>query len=272
MESPRGLEYRVGIFVAISIFLTLAFIIALGGDKAIFHRTFTLKIKADNTGGLSPGSVVQLAGINCGNVSNIGFDPQSSQVVIELKVDRKFLGRITEDASATLQTQGALGDKFIMIRPGSAESRPAKNGDFLHLDEDSDLFSTLGKSGNKVEKAFDILDNVDKMTASLNKKNFAGNLAASSLTLQEILASIKTNDVRNNKIKKSLDHIASILEKIDNGQGTLGGLINDPTVHEDLKAILGGAKRSTILKYLIRRAVKGSEEEEQEKSNTSNKK
>jgi phospholipid/cholesterol/gamma-HCH transport system substrate-binding protein len=219
MEASKGIEYKVGIFVAISIFLTLAFIIALGGDKAVLHRSITLKIKADTTGGLSPGSVVQLSGINCGNVSGTEFDPESTKVIIILKVDRKFQERIPENSTATLQTQ-----------------------------------------------------DVDKMTATLNQKNFAGNLASSSQSLQEIMASIKTNDVRNNKIKKSMDHVASILEKIDNGQGTLGGLINDPTVHEDLKAILGGAKRSTILKYLIRQAVKGSEEEEQEKKNPSNKK
>jgi len=273
MEATKGLEYKVGIFVAISIFLTLAFIIALGGDKAVFHRSITLKIKADSTGGLSPGSVVQLSGINCGNVSGVEFDSQSTQVVVVLKIDRKFIDRISENSVASLQTQGALGDKYVMIKPGPTGGTPAKDGDFIKLEEGSDLISTLGRSGNKVEKIFDILDNIDKMTSNLNQKNFSGNLAASSLALQEILSSIRTNDVRNNKIKKSIDHVASILEKIDNGQGTLGGLINDPTVHEDLKAILGGAKRSTILKYLIRQAVKGSEDEEQEKAkNSSNKK
>lgn len=272
MEASKGIEYKVGIFVAISIFLTLAFIIALGGDKAVLHRSITLKIKADTTGGLSPGSVVQLSGINCGNVSGTEFDPESTKVIIILKVDRKFQDRIPENSTATLQTQGALGDKYVLIKPGALGGKPIQDGEFLPLDEGSDLISTLGRSGNKVEKIFEILENIDKMTATLNQKNFAGNLASSSQSLQEIMASIRTNDVRNNKIKKSMDHVASILEKIDNGQGTLGGLINDPTVHEDLKAILGGAKRSTILKYLIRQAVKGSEEEEQEKKNPSNKK
>jgi len=273
METTKGLEYKVGIFVAISIFLTLAFIIALGGDKAVLHRSFVIKIKSDTTGGLSPGSVVQLSGINCGNVSGVEFAPESTQVVIILKIDRKFMDRIPTNSVATLQTQGALGDKYVLIKPGPLGGPPISDGSFINLDEGTDLISTLGRSGNKVEKIFDILENIDKMTLNLSQKNFASNLASSSQSLQEILASIRTNDVRNNKLKKSMDHFESILEKIDNGQGTLGGLINDPTVHEDLKAILGGAKRSTILKYLIRQAVKGSEEEEQDRTkNSSNKK
>jgi phospholipid/cholesterol/gamma-HCH transport system substrate-binding protein len=59
--------------------------------------------------------------------------------------------------------------------------------------------------------------------------------------------------------------MSSIFEKIDNGQGTLGGLVNDPTIHDDLKTILGGAKRSTILKYIIRQTIKNSDEDEQGK-------
>ena len=56
------------------------------------------------------------------------------------------------------------------------------------------------------------------------------------------------------------------MEKIDEGQGTLGGLINDPTVHDDLKTILGGAKKSKLLKFLIHQATKGGEEAEKEEA------
>src|ERR1700677_5072610 len=110
MEAARGLEYKVGIFVAISICLTLAFIIALGGDKAVLHRSINIKIKTESTGGLSPGSVVHLSGINAGNVSGVTFDDKSNQVIVNLKIDRKFIDRISKTSVATMQTQGALGD------------------------------------------------------------------------------------------------------------------------------------------------------------------
>jgi phospholipid/cholesterol/gamma-HCH transport system substrate-binding protein len=44
----------------------------------------------------------------------------------------------------------------------------------------------------------------------------------------------------------------SILAKIDDGEGTLGLLLNDPTVYEDLKLLLGGAERSLVVRSLIR--------------------
>jgi phospholipid/cholesterol/gamma-HCH transport system substrate-binding protein len=43
----------------------------------------------------------------------------------------------------------------------------------------------------------------------------------------------------------------SILAKIDAGEGTLGLLLNDPTLYEELKLLVGGAGRSTVVRSLI---------------------
>ena len=44
----------------------------------------------------------------------------------------------------------------------------------------------------------------------------------------------------------------SILEKVDAGEGTLGLLVNDPTLYGDLKLLVGGAQRSAVVRTLIR--------------------
>ncbi len=44
----------------------------------------------------------------------------------------------------------------------------------------------------------------------------------------------------------------SILAKVDRGEGTLGLLLNDPTLYEDLKRLIGGAERSRLVRTLIR--------------------
>jgi phospholipid/cholesterol/gamma-HCH transport system substrate-binding protein len=47
----------------------------------------------------------------------------------------------------------------------------------------------------------------------------------------------------------------SILAKVDRGEGTLGLFLNDPTVYEDVKILLGGAQRSAVLRTVIGLAV-----------------
>jgi len=49
----------------------------------------------------------------------------------------------------------------------------------------------------------------------------------------------------------------SILAKVDTGEGTLGLLLNDPSLYEDLKLLVGGAERSTLVKTLIQMSGKG---------------
>ena len=46
-------------------------------------------------------------------------------------------------------------------------------------------------------------------------------------------------------------NLNSILEKIDSGEGTLGAFVNDPTLYEDLKLVMGGARDSSLVRGLI---------------------
>ena len=49
-----------------------------------------------------------------------------------------------------------------------------------------------------------------------------------------------------------------ILSKIDRGEGTLGALVNDPTLHESLKSALGVNQRRKTMKTIIRSSIEKS--------------
>jgi len=53
-------------------------------------------------------------------------------------------------------------------------------------------------------------------------------------------------------IKTLTSDLQVITGRLRQGEGTLGGLLEDPTVYEDLSALLRGANRSTLLRSLIR--------------------
>ena len=94
-------------------------------------------------------------------------------------------------------------------------------------------------------------------------------------SLDEILSEVRTGDgMLNGLIYSPVDEeslvaqanaaavtMNSILAKLDEGEGTLGLLINDPTLFEDMQVLLGGAKRSALLRSMIRMAVEQEEEE-----------
>ncbi len=53
--------------------------------------------------------------------------------------------------------------------------------------------------------------------------------------------------------------VKTITTRIKAGEGSLGAVINDPTVYEDLKEILGNIKRNRVLRELVRMSISNGE-------------
>ncbi|MHB8874434.1 MAG: MlaD family protein, partial [Myxococcaceae bacterium] len=51
-----------------------------------------------------------------------------------------------------------------------------------------------------------------------------------------------------------------VTAKISAGEGSLGAVINDPTVYEDLKEVLGNVKRNRVLRELVRYSISNGED------------
>ncbi len=57
-------------------------------------------------------------------------------------------------------------------------------------------------------------------------------------------------------LAEATDDLKNVTEKIVEGEGSLGAIINDPNLYDNLNQLLGGANRSFILRTLIRRSIK----------------
>ncbi|MFP5387639.1 MAG: hypothetical protein ACLGHN_16305, partial [Bacteriovoracia bacterium] len=91
--------------------------------------------------------------------------------------------------------------------------------------------------------------------------NRAGaNLEKVSSELREAQVGMMVKNV--NKASASMDRI---LKRIEQGPGTAHSLIYEDTVHDDLRALLGGAQRNKVIKYFIRESIKKSEERKPQK-------
>ena len=64
-----------------------------------------------------------------------------------------------------------------------------------------------------------------------------------------------------NQLVTAGTRLNSILGKIDAGDGTLGLLVNDPSLYEDLTTLLGGAQRSLVIRSMVRMAVDSADDE-----------
>ncbi len=264
MTERGATELKVGIGVGLGLLLLIVTIFLLGGEKSFLSSTYTLKVPFDKIDGLAPGSVVRLSGFEVGNISDIKFSEEESKILVYVKLFKEHQSRITDKSVAGLRTQGALGDKYVYISPGEPGGNPLKDGDYLTVEISTDLITTLTQRGEELSKIFDIVGEIDKFAKTLNKdgrsdKMMTNLLSASSHMDQAMqkfnlaVSDLRGEDQKN--LKRISKDLASILEKIDNGSGSLGALINDPTIHEKIKGVLGGGKRNDYMKSIIQKTI-----------------
>ena len=139
--------------------------------------------------------------------------------------------------------------------------------------------------GKKTEKGFDknTLDRLDETVTQLNallqeirtgegvlnallydrelRKDFSDSITNINSATQELTG----EDGAVIELKKTISNLREISERLEGGEGTLGALINDPTVYDQLKGVLGEAERSrfvrSAVRYLIKEGTKGESDQ-----------
>ncbi len=270
MERQFAMEFKVGLFVIVGLIVFMLSILLLGGDQMFLTSTFQLKARFPQVQGLSQGSVVSLAGLPIGNIKAIEFEQGSRNLIVILDVDQEFQNRITEGATAAVKTQGALGDKYVFIEPGPLQAPPLKDGQFIKVNNEGDFIDVITEKTKDLSNIVDVVNEVHILLKALNQNGHSAlfmtqmidTIRETKVFLREargLVADIRGDNEKDAKLKASLTHLSNILEKVDKGEGSLGALINDPSLHERLVSILGEKPRNKFLKPLIRDSIRKSE-------------
>jgi phospholipid/cholesterol/gamma-HCH transport system substrate-binding protein len=267
MKPTKFTEVKVGIFVVLILFLFGVGIFAIGSHQKYFQRQYTLWASFSNISGLIVGAPVRLAGLTVGRVNDILFpkDPEAKTITVELKINKGVQKRICEDSIASIQTMGLLGDKYVEISLGSPQCGVLVDKARIKSVEPIDL----AEYATKIEETIDVIN-----TILVDVKEISGQIRGGKGLLHAILYDPAGGELVNNlagasgsagdlmqDLSSAVKSVNNIVKKVERGEGSLGGIINDPTVYEDLKVILGGAKRSKTIKGLVRYTIKKKKEE-----------
>jgi len=105
--------------------------------------------------------------------------------------------------------------------------------------EGAELIARLGRSGEQLEGLVRSIREGQGLVPSLLFD------PESAKVLEDIKAAAAG-------IKAVTADLQVVTARLRQGEGTLGALLEDPTVYEDLSALLRGANRSVLLRSLIR--------------------
>jgi phospholipid/cholesterol/gamma-HCH transport system substrate-binding protein len=189
----------VGVFVLSAVLLFSVGLFLIGNRHKTFAHHVDFFTKLNNVNGLSPGSKVRVSGFEAGQVTSVEIpDRPSARFKLKLHVDNKLHNLIRNDSFVTVESDGLVGDKFLLIHEGSDQVQQAVNGATLPSKEPIELSAVIAK-----------------MTGVMDQANGA-------------IGDIKT------KAEGTLDAIATtvnntngIVTGIRGGKGTVGMLLND---------------------------------------------
>jgi phospholipid/cholesterol/gamma-HCH transport system substrate-binding protein len=125
-------------------------------------------------------------------------------------------------------------------------------------DELTRLEGTLGQLATHVDRGVQHLDAVLAATDE-DGRQLLNNVSKAAKSVGATADQVQRSHVVANLDRASGD-LAVIASNVRSGQGTLGALVADPTVYEQLVQVLGGVGRSRVLRALVRYAISRDDE------------
>jgi len=214
-------EQRIGLFFLVGLVLLIVAIeLTLG--LGLFRRRYPLFATFRDVQGLDVGADVRLAGIRAGRVADMTIE--GDHVRVELGVDGNV--EVKKDAVARLDFRALSGERFVALSLGSPGAKRAEPGDTLEGE-------TPASFSDAVDELASVAENINDLSSNLN-----ANAERLLTTLADVV------DENRTALGSLTGNLASITDKLDRGTGTLGRLVNDPTLYDRATAALDGVQES----------------------------
>jgi phospholipid/cholesterol/gamma-HCH transport system substrate-binding protein len=130
MPKEKNYKWKLGLFSIAMLVLAICAIYYIGKQKNKFGSTVTITSRFKSVSGLKTGSNVEVGGIDVGTVDDIALITDTT-VQVSMIIQKGVEKFIKKDAKASIGTEGLMGDKVIILVPGSPDTTAVRNGDTL---------------------------------------------------------------------------------------------------------------------------------------------
>jgi phospholipid/cholesterol/gamma-HCH transport system substrate-binding protein len=248
----NSLETRLGVFVVLVIFAAFFIMETLGGLQA-FHGGYRLNARFDAVQDLKVGNAVKMAGVEIGRVENIALTNNKVNVTMKLHADAV----VKTDSKAIVRFTGLMGQNFVAIDFGSADTPRAVDGAQLSTEEQPDLNAIMTKldsaaSGmQNLTKSFtpDTINNLMGPLIDFVKQN-SGHIGGAISNIENISSQIASGQgsvgkliysgslydsalVTVTNLQDAVVDVRQVVTDISSGKGTLGRLMTDETLYNE---------------------------------------
>ena len=231
---------RVGLFFLLGIALTWVTYETLSGGKVFQDEGYQLIAGFESLKELKEGDEIRMAGVKIGEVFRTQLAGRRAEAI--LRIGSQF--RIKSDATATIVMSGLIGTNYIAINLGSIDAPDLPPGAEILTRVTPDINSVMTEIGalsGRLEDALGTLGSAFGGDSDQPGIVLLGHRRDQPGIVEKLDQLITEN---REKVGATLTNIQQITEKINEGEGTLGRIIADPTLHDELVSAVNEIKRS----------------------------
>ena len=207
----------VAAFVLLGIILFGAGLFLIGDQHKAFSHQMNLYTELANVNGLTPGAHVRVSGYDAGQVTHIEIPGKpSDKFRLRMHIDDKLKTLIRADSVVTVETDGLVGDKFLLVHSGTDGASPVVDGSTLPGKEPVELSAILQKVSGTVDQADATIGDV--------RGRLDGTLDA---------------------ITRTVNNTNGVVTGIRQGHGPIGALLTDQQITDDMKGAVANTRQAT---------------------------
>ena len=208
----------LGTFVLVGVILLTTVLFLIGNRNQAFSKHENLYVEMATVTGIAPGSKVRAGGLDAGEVKVIELPSRpSAKFRVKLEVERKLHSLIRNDSLVTVESDGLVGDKFLMIHAGTDASPEAESGSTLPGKEPVELSAII-------EKVSGTVDQVDATIGDVR-----GRLDG-------------TLDV----VTKAVTNTNGLVTDMRSGKGTVGMLLSDQQTADQVRRAVSNVQQASV--------------------------
>lgn len=138
----QWVEIIVGLFVIAGVVAMLFLSLKVSNLNSVtVTDPYQVSARFDNIGSLKVRAPVTMAGVKIGRVNDIRLDSASYQAEVVMDISGEYK-QLPVDSSASINTQGLLGEQFVSLEPGGQQAYLV-NGDHIKLTQSAVVLENL---------------------------------------------------------------------------------------------------------------------------------
>ena len=194
---------RLGAFIIATLAILATGVFLIGSKQYLFSPTYRLKAQFATVVGLDAGAEVRIGGVHTGTVREIDLPSKpTDKITVLMDLQRSTHAIVKQDSVASIETEGLLGNEYVAISFGSEQAQNVKDNDTIGSEAPLVIADLMKKADGILDTSQEALNNVTVVTANLS----------------------------------------SISSKINQGQGTIGSLVNDKKIYTQLDQTTAGLR------------------------------